>query len=96
MAQLDRGMSALVADLAERELLDQVTVIALGEFGRTPHMNKTKGRDHWIEGFSAAIAGGRFRRGFVYGATSPDGQEIRDRPLSIPDFLATLLHSLAM
>ncbi|MDH3717428.1 MAG: DUF1501 domain-containing protein [Planctomycetota bacterium] len=96
MTQLDQGMSALITDLGERQLLDHVTVLALGEFGRTPVLNNKKGRDHWIEGFSAAIAGGRFQRGQVYGATSADGREITDRPVTIPDFMATLLHSLAI
>ena len=96
MARLDRGMAALVGDLSERGLLDNTVVLAVGEFGRTPRISGKQGRDHFINGFSAALAGGGFKRGHVYGATAADGQEIRDNPVTVPDLLATLCHDLGI
>jgi len=94
MARLDRGMAALVDDLHQRGLLDNTIVMAVGEFGRTPEINKNAGRDHFINGFSVALAGGGFKRGYVHGATTEDGHEIRDNPVTVPDLLATLCHDL--
>jgi len=96
MARLDRGMAALIDDLHQRGLLDQTIVLAVGEFGRTPDVNKNAGRDHFINGFSAALAGGGFKRGYVYGATTADGRDIRDNPVTVPDLLATLCHDLGI
>lgn len=68
--QLDPALSALLARLQERGLLDSTLVVCGGEFGRTPQINPAGGRDHWPHGFSTLLAGGRFRRGYVHGATS--------------------------
>ena len=96
MRRLDQGMGALVRDLADRGLLMNTVVMAVGEFGRTPRINKTLGRDHFIHGFSVGLAGGGFKPGFAYGATSDDGMEIRDNPVTVPDLLATLCHSIGI
>ncbi|MCE9552175.1 MAG: DUF1501 domain-containing protein [Planctomycetes bacterium] len=96
MNRLDRSMAALVDDLHMRGLLDNTIVMAVGEFGRTPRLSGKAGRDHFINGFSAALAGGGFKRGYVHGATSADGQEIRDNPVTVPDLLATLCHDLGI
>jgi Protein of unknown function (DUF1501) len=66
---LDQGLSALLADLDERGLLEETLVVAIGEFGRTPTINPTAGRDHWSGVFSALFAGGGVRGGQVVGAS---------------------------
>jgi uncharacterized protein (DUF1501 family) len=71
-------------------------VLCLGEFGRTPTINPLGGRDHWPNGFSVALAGGRFRRGFVFGQTDPDGKEKPTDAVTVQDVHATVLHSLGI
>lgn len=68
--RLDPALSALLSRLDQRGLLDSTLVVCGGEFGRTPKINAAGGRDHWPHGFSILVAGGRFRRGYVHGATS--------------------------
>jgi uncharacterized protein (DUF1501 family) len=75
VAILEPAFAALVRDPCERKLLERTVVLWLGGFGRTPTINPLGGRDHWPNGFSMAIASGRFRRGFVFGQTDPDGKE---------------------
>jgi hypothetical protein len=89
--QLDPAFAALVSDLAERGLLERTLVLCLGEFGRTPHINDQKGRDHWSQAFSAVLAGGGVRGGQVIGATDGRGEHVKDRPVTVPDLYATLL-----
>ena len=89
----DHLVTTLVADLAERGRLDDVLVIAMGEFGRTPMMGtqgSNDGRDHWPVVMSLALAGGGLRHGQVLGATEPDGGHIRDRPVTPGDLAATI------
>jgi uncharacterized protein (DUF1501 family) len=66
---MDRGLSALIEDLDARGLLDSTLVIGLGEFGRTPRINNTAGRDHWPDCYSLILAGGGVRGGYVHGAS---------------------------
>jgi hypothetical protein len=87
---VDRGLSALVADLDERGLLASTLVIVMGEFGRTPKINPNRGRDHWAEAFSVALAGGGVRGGQVIGATDREGAYPKDRPVTPEE----LFHSL--
>ena len=94
--ELDRGMSQLIVDLKQRGMLESTVVIAAGEFGRTPTINGDQGRDHWIKGFSIAIAGGGFRGGCAYGSMNATGQEIDTNPVRVPDFLATLCHAIGI
>ena len=96
VTQLDRGMARLIADLKARGLLDSTVIVAAGEFGRTPRMNKNGGRDHWIKGYSVALAGGGFKRGFGYGRTMENAADIAENPVTIPDFMATLCHTLGI
>jgi hypothetical protein len=88
--QLDLGMSRLIVDLEERGLLDSTVIVAAGEFGRTPTFNSNKGRDHWIQGYSVAMAGGGFQGGAVHGSTTLKGKDVEEDPVSIPDLMATL------
>jgi hypothetical protein len=89
----DHLISTLVSDLEERGLLDQVLVIAMGEFGRTPNMGSqgsTDGRNHWPVCMSMALAGGGLRHGQVLGATERDGSDIKHRPVTPGDLAATI------
>jgi uncharacterized protein (DUF1501 family) len=94
--RFDQGLSALLADLEERGLLDSTLVCALGEFGRTPHLSKLGGRDHWPYCFSALLAGGGVPGGAVIGASDTRGAFPADRPVSPADFAATLYRILGV
>ena len=98
-AEADQGVSALVTDLQERGLLEKTVVICLGEFGRTPKINnKTPavGRDHWAKNFNLLIGGGGIKGGVCVGATSDDGMEITNRPVSVDDLFATLCTAMTI
>jgi uncharacterized protein (DUF1501 family) len=90
---LDHRITALVSDLGERRLLDDVLVIAMGAFGRTPMMGtqgSTDGRNHWDAVMSLTMAGGGLRHEQVIGATDRDGGDIKDRPVTPGDLAATI------
>jgi hypothetical protein len=89
----DHLLTTLVNDLNQRGLLDDVLVLAMGEFGRTPTMGtqgSTDGRNHWPVVMSMALAGGGFRHGQVIGATEKDGGTIKERPVTPGDLAATI------
>ena len=92
----DQGLSALISDLYERGLDKDVAVVAWGEFGRTPKINKDAGRDHWPRVGGGLIAGGGFRTGQVIGATDRLGGEIADRPVHFGEVHATLHRFLGL
>ncbi len=89
--QLDPALAALTADLADRGLLNETMVLCLGEFGRTPTINPQKGRDHWSEAFSLLLAGGGVKGGQVIGASDAKGEQVAERPVTIPDLYASVL-----
>jgi hypothetical protein len=93
---LDQGLSALLEDLDQRGLLGETLVTAVGEFGRTPKINASQGRDHWGKCQTALFAGGGVRGGQVYGATDAQAAYVKDRPVSPEDYLATLYHGLGL
>ncbi len=93
---LDPTLSALLRDLDERGLLQETLVLCMGEFGRTPKINDQTGRDHWSEAFSVLLAGGGVKGGQAVGATDAKGEQIKDRPVMIPDYFATLLTALGV
>lgn len=93
---LDLGLSGLIRDLAQRGLLESTLVVCMGEFGRTPAINKDGGRDHYPKAWSLALAGGGVQGGRVVGATDRDGIEVADRPVRIPDLLATVYACLGI
>jgi hypothetical protein len=93
---LDQALSALLEDLGQRGLLDETLVAAVGEFGRTPRINSTGGRDHWGACQSALLAGGGIRGGQVYGASDRVAAYVRDRPVSPADFLATIYYAFGL
>jgi hypothetical protein len=92
----DRGIATLVSDLHERGLADDVSVVAWGEFGRTPRINADAGRDHWPRVGGGLLAGGGMRTGQVIGSTDRLGGEIADRPIHFGEVLATLYHNLGI
>ena len=95
----DHLITTLVGDLDGRGLLDDVLVIAMGEFGRTPMMGtqgSTDGRNHWAVVMSMALAGGGLRHGQVIGATERDGGHIKERPVTPGDLAATIYHHMGV
>ena len=94
--KLDQALSALVWDLDRLDLLNDVTVIAWGEFGRTPRINKEAGRDHWPQVAAAIMAGGGLKHGQVIGSTNRLGENAKDRPTGFNDVFATLYHALGL
>ncbi len=94
--ELDRGMSALVEDLAERGLLDDTVVLWMGEFGRTPRINAQAGRDHWARSWSVVVGGGGLPGGRVVGATNEDGTQVTTEPYSSEDLMATVCQALGI
>ena len=95
-AKLDQCLTALVEDLEVRGMLDDVTVIAWGEFGRTPQVNKEAGRDHWPQVSCAILAGGGMKTGQAIGSTDRIGGNAKDRPVGFGDIFATLYHNIGL
>ncbi|MEM7392343.1 MAG: DUF1501 domain-containing protein, partial [Verrucomicrobiota bacterium] len=93
---LDQGVSALVQDLHDRDLADDVSVIVWGEFGRTPKINDKGGRDHWPKVSCALLACGGMKTGQVIGATTHDGGEAAERPVHFQEVFATLYRNLGI
>ena len=96
LAKFDQGITALVEDLHARGLDQDVSVVAWGEFGRTPRINKVAGRDHWPRASCALLAGGGMRMGQVIGSTNRLGEEPQDRPIHYQDVFATLYRQLGI
>jgi hypothetical protein len=94
--KLDQCLTALVQDLEERGMLDDVTVIAWGEFGRTPQINKEAGRDHWPSVSGAILAGGGMNVGQAIGSTDRLGAYAEERPVHVQEIVATLYHNLGI
>ncbi len=92
----EKALTALVEDLHQRGLDKDVTVIAWGEFGRTPKINKDAGRDHWPRVCSALLAGGGMKTGQVIGGTDRLGGEATQRPVTFQEVFATLYHNLGV
>src|SRR5262249_17148600 len=80
----------------DRGLYESTLVVAMGEFGRTPRMNKDAGRDHWGNAFSVLMGCGSMRMGQVIGRTSERGEHVVDRPVSPQDVAATIYHHLGI
>ena len=92
----DQAYSALLQDLEDRGLSDNVMVVAWGEFGRTPKVNSTGGRDHYPNVFSASISGGGIRGGRVIGESDSKGAEPKERPVQPQEVLATMYRHLGI
>ena len=94
--KLDQCVSALVDDLDDRGMLDDVTVVVWGEFGRTPKINKGAGRDHWPAVSCALLAGGGIRSGQAIGSTNRLGEYAANRPVDMQEIIATVYHNLGI
>ena len=94
--KLDQSLSALIEDLSVRGMLDDVTVIVWGEFGRTPRVNNNAGRDHWPAVSCALLAGGGMALGQVIGATNRLGEYAQTRPVHFQEIFATLYRNLGI
>ena len=92
----DQAYSALLQDLEDRGLSDNVMVVAWGEFGRTPKVNSTGGRDHYPNVFSASVSGGGIQGGRVIGESDSKGAEPKERPVQPQDVLATMYRHLGI
>src|SRR5207244_8752150 len=90
------ALSPLCRDLDQRGLLDSTLVMVTTEFGRTPKINGTAGRDHYPKVFSIALAGGGIKRGQVYGSSDPTGGEPDENPLTVPDLAHTVYHQMGI
>ncbi|MCI0683256.1 MAG: DUF1501 domain-containing protein [Gemmataceae bacterium] len=93
---LDPAWSGLLDDLHERGLLRNTLMIWMGEVGRTPGINNRVGRDHFVRGWTVVLAGGGVRGGTVYGATNPNGNGVRDNPVTEGDLFATIYTALGI
>ena len=93
---LDQGMSALLEDLEQRELIDDTVVIWMGEFSRTPRINGNAGRDHWARSWSIAVGGGGMKGGIAVGETSADGTRVETEPYTSQDVMASVCKALGI
>ena len=96
LPQVDRGFTALIEDLYDRGLDRDVVTVMWGEFGRTPKVNGTAGRDHWAPVMSAVVAGGGLRMGQVVGSTNSRAEVPKDRPITVPQVLGTFYQALGI
>ena len=93
---LDAGLGTLISDLRTRGKLDSTLIVCMGEFGRSPQINDNEGRDHWPQAWGALLAGGGVPGGQVLGKTSRDGTTVEERPITVPDLMATICASLGL
>jgi hypothetical protein len=93
---LDAAIATLVEDLDQRGMLDDVVIYCAGEFGRTPLINGHAGRDHWSNCFSVLLGGGGLKGGQIVGASEPRGGDVKERPVSPQDLLATLYRAIGI
>jgi uncharacterized protein (DUF1501 family) len=92
----DQAYSMLINDLDERGLLAKTLVLVSTEFGRTPKINGTAGRDHWSKVFSVVLAGGGMKRGVIIGSSGPTASDPEDTPVSPEDLATTVYHQLGI
>ena len=96
MPSVDKAIAALINDLDERGMLDSTLVMVTSEFGRTPKINKTAGRDHWPRVFSTMLAGGGMKRGYVHGSSDSLGGEPETDKVGIEDLATTIYHQIGI
>ncbi|MFO0877977.1 MAG: DUF1501 domain-containing protein [Gemmataceae bacterium] len=93
---LDQAIAGLIRDLETRGLLDSTIVLITSEFGRTPKINASAGRDHFPRVYSMAVAGGGFKKGLVYGSSNSTASEPEENPVRVEDVLTTVYHQLGI
>ena len=96
LPEIDKGLSALIEDLDSRGILDTTLVVCMGEFGRTPKINKEAGRDHWGHVASLVWAGGGVKPGRVIGSSDDQGAYVTDRPIRPSDVAATIYQAVGV
>src|SRR3954469_18822284 len=96
MPKFDQAFATLIRDLDTRGLLDSTLVMVTTEFGRTPKINATAGRDHWPRVFNIILAGGGIKRGLVYGSSDPTGGEPDNNPLTVEDMAFTVYNQMGI
>ena len=96
LPRYDQAFSALITDLNQRGLSEDVLVAAYGEFGRAPRIDSNAGRGHWPKAMSVVLSGGGITAGQIVGSTTRDGAEPHERPLVPGDLLATIYHTLGI
>ena len=92
----DQAYAALINDLSNRGLLESTMVVVTSEFGRSPKINATSGRDHWPKVFSSLMAGGGIKGGQVYGSSNATASEPEDNPLTVQDWATTIYKCLGI
>ncbi|HEX7896590.1 MAG TPA: DUF1501 domain-containing protein [Planctomycetota bacterium] len=94
---LDAALGTLLSDLESRGLLEETLVVLATEFGRTPDIREERsGRDHYPKAFSGLLAGGGIKGGRTWGKTDKEGKEVVEKPVTVPDFNATIAHALGL
>ncbi len=96
LPMIDHGIAGLIEDLDAHDMLDDVSVVVWGEFGRTPRINKNAGRDHWARVGNALLAGGGMQVGQVVGKSTRLGEDVEDRPVHFRDVIATLYQNIGI
>ncbi len=96
MPALDQGLSALIRDLDKAGLLKSTLIMVSSEFGRTPKINGTAGRDHWPKVFSVMLAGGGIKGGLIYGSSNATASEPEQDPVEPGDLATTIYHQLGI
>ena len=97
--ELDSGWATLMSDLSERGLLEDTTIVWLGEFGRTPKLTGNRqggGRDHYPRAWTTVLAGGGIKGGQAFGTTDAGGEDVTDKKVDVPDVMATLCKALGV
>jgi uncharacterized protein (DUF1501 family) len=93
---LDQAVSAYVEDVTQRGLMDDILLVVTGEFGRTPRINGGPGRDHWAPTNNIVFIGGGLKMGQVVGETDSKAAYVKNRPVTVQDYMATLLAVLGV
>tara|TARA_B100000927_G_C16354509_1_gene424742 strand:- start:418 stop:816 length:399 start_codon:yes stop_codon:yes gene_type:complete len=92
----DQTLPTLLEDLDQRGMLDETLVVWMGEFGRTPKINKNVSRDHWPQCYSVLLAGGGVKKGFVYGKSDKTASAPEENPVTPEDLTATIYQLLGI
>lgn len=96
LPSVDKAVAALITDLGQRGMLDNTLVMLTSEFGRSPKINKTNGRDHWPRVFSVMLAGGGVQKGLIYGKSNALAAEPEEDKVGVQDFATTIYHQLGI
>ena len=96
LPMFDQSFATFIADMSQRGLLDRTLIVVMGEFGRTPIINRDAGRDHYSRVFSLLLAGGGIKGGSVYGSSDSRGMEPASDPVKPEDLAATIYHALGI